>query len=146
MQAGMWNRASSQGLGPRLVLLAIVVLGSTVIASVVGVLLFSTGFKTLLVALAACLVSSLLAHVAGEYPKGDELVMARMAVQMVVRGALPFLVAVWGIYFVDPPFEKSLVFYMILFYLVGMVADVQLSLARKSDRGCGSPGINPNLN
>jgi len=71
-----------------------------------------------------------LAHVAGEYPKGDPFIAARMAVQIVVRTALPFLVAVWGLNFADPPLEKSLVLYMILFYLVGLVAEVQLSLSR----------------
>ena len=130
MQTGMLNRVASKGIGSRLALLAIIVAGVGVVAALVGTLLFQADWKTAAIALAACLVSTLLAHVAGEYPKGDELIMARMAVQMVVRSALPFLVAVWGIYFVDPPFEKSLVFYMILFYLVGLVVDVQLSLAR----------------
>ena len=130
MQTGMLNRVASKGIGYRLVVLAIVVAGVGVVAGLVGTSFFQADWKTAAIALAACLVSTLLAHVAGEYPEGDELIMARMAVQMVVRSALPFLVAVWGIYFADPPFEKSLVFYMILFYLVGLVVDVQLSLAR----------------
>lgn len=130
MQTGMLNWLASKGIGYRLALLATVVAGVGVVAALVGVSFFQTDWKTAAIALAACLVSTLLAHVAGEYPEGDELIMARMAVQMVVRSALPFLVAVWGIYFADPPFEKSLVFYMILFYLVGLVVDVQLSLAR----------------
>ena len=124
------KRLASRGIGFRLALLAIVVVFAAVVFTSIGTLLFQTDLKTPAIALVACLVSALLAHVAGEYPKGDELVMARMAMQMVVRSALPFLVAVWGIYFADPPLEKSLVFYMILFYLVGLVADVQLSLAR----------------
>jgi hypothetical protein len=53
-----------------------------------------------------------------------------MALQIVARTLLPFVVAVWGLYFAEPPLEKSLVLYMILFYLVGLVADVQLSLGR----------------
>lgn len=130
MQAGWLNRVASKGLGFRLCLLAIIVSVVAIVVILVGALLFQADLKCGLVALVACLLSTLLAHVAGVYPKGDELIMARMAVQMVVRSALPFLVAVWGIYFADPPFEKSLVFYMILFYLVGLVADVQLSLAR----------------
>jgi len=130
MQTGYWKRVSSQGLGPRLLLLAMVVLAVGVPVAAVGVLLLGTSLKAAVVALVACLVSALLAHVAGEYPQGDMLIMARMAVQMVVRTALPFLVAVRGFYFVEPPFEKSLVFYMILFYMVGLVAEVQLSLAR----------------
>jgi hypothetical protein len=126
----MLNRVASNGLGYRLVLLAIVVVGAGVVASLVGTFLFQADIKTAVIALLACLVSALLAHVAGEFPKGDELMMARMAMQMAVRSVLPFGVAVWGIYFAEPPLEKSLVFYMILFYLAGLVTDVQLNLAR----------------
>ena len=129
MQTGMLNRLASKGIGYRLAVLAIVVAGVGVVAGAVGTSFFQADWKAAAVALAACLVSTLLAHVAGEYPEGDELIMARMAVQMVVRSALPFLVAVWGIYFADRPYEKSFVFYLILFYLVGLVVDVQLSLA-----------------
>ena len=124
------DRDAFKSLGSRLVLLALIVLVTALIVSLIGIFVFQTGWKPAVVALIACLVSTLLAHVAGQYPEGDHLIMARMAVQMVVRSAVPFVVAVWGIYFADPPFEKSLVFYMILLYLVGLVADVQLSLAR----------------
>lgn len=135
MQTGWLNRVASRGLGFRLCLLAIVVAVIAAVVVLIGTLLFQADLKSGLVALVACLLSALLAHVAGVYPEGDELMMARMAVQMVVRSAIPFLVAVWGIYFADPPFEKSLVFYMILFYLVGLVVDVQLSLARLKVEG-----------
>jgi hypothetical protein len=126
----MLNRLASKGIGSRLGLLAVIVLGTGIVATMVGTMLFQADWRTGAIALVACLVSALFAHVAGEYPKGDELITARMTLQMVVRSALPFIVAVWGIYFSEPPLEKSLVFYMILFYLVGLVADVQLSLAR----------------
>ena len=130
MQTGMLNRLASKDIGFRLAVLAIIILGVGVVATMLGMALFHTDLKTAAIALIACLVSALFAHVAGEYPKGDELITARMTLQMVVRSVLPFAVAVWGIYFSEPPLEKSLVFYMILFYLVGLVAEVQLSLAR----------------
>jgi hypothetical protein len=130
MQTGMLDRLAAKGIVSRLVCLAIFVTGFAIVAALVGTLLFQADLKTSAIAWVACLLSALAAHVAGEFPKGDELIMARMAMQMAVRSAPPFLVAVWGIYFVEPPLEKSLVFYMILFYLVGLVADVQLSLAR----------------
>ena len=126
----MWKRLRLDSLVPRLILLGLIVLVAGLVVSAIGAGLFRTGYKTPMIALVTCLISSMLAHVASEYPKGGLLVMARMAVQMVVRSALPFVVAVWGIYFALPPLEKSLVFYMILFYLVGLVVDVQLSLAR----------------
>jgi hypothetical protein len=130
MQTGMLNRLASKDIGFRLALLALIVFMFGVIAMLVGITVFQSDLKTAAIALIACLVSALFAHVAGEYPKGDELITARMTLQMVVRTALPFAVAVWGIYFSEPPLEKSLVFYMILFYLVGLVVEVQLSLAR----------------
>ncbi len=126
----MWNRLGLDRLVPRLVLLGLIVSVFGLIAMVIGTMVFKTDTKTGLIALVTCLISSVLAHIASEYPKGDLLVMARMAVQIVVRTILPFVVAVWGIYFAQPPLEKSLVFYMILFYMVGLVVDVQLSLTR----------------
>ena len=114
----------------RLAVLALVMLAVAGVAVLVGSLFFNTGTQTALIALVVCLVSTLLAHVAGEYPKGDLYIAARMAVQIVVRTALPFLVAIWGLNFAEPPLEKSLVSYIILFYLVGLVAEVQLSLIR----------------
>lgn len=135
MQATVNNTAENKlrrpkGLTLRLVVLALVMLAIAGVATLVGSLFFSTGTQTALIALVACLVSALLAHVAGEYPKGDPFIAARMAVQIVVRTALPFLVAVWGLYFAEPPLDKSLVLYMILFYLIGLVVEVQLSLNR----------------
>jgi len=130
MESGVLSRLASRDIGFRLMLLALIVFGAGVVATFLGVIGFQTGLKTPAIALVACLVSALMAHVAGEYPRGDELIAARMALQMVVRSALPFMIVVWGIYFSEPPLEKSLVFYMILFYLIGLIAEVQLSLAR----------------
>jgi len=97
MQAAMENSVPSRGLTRRLSLLSAVVLGSAALITLLGVLLFETSFQTAAIALVACLISALLAHVAGEYPKGDEFIAARMAVQVVVRTALPIIVAIWGL-------------------------------------------------
>ncbi|MFT5300021.1 MAG: hypothetical protein ACI87E_000494 [Mariniblastus sp.] len=126
----MFSQIATKNLGSRLVVLGLIVLVVSVLIALVGTLLFQTDIRCASIAVITCLVASLLAHVAGEYPKGNELIVARMAIQMVVRSALPFVVAVWGIYFCDPPLGKSLVFYMIVFYLVGLIAEVQLSLSR----------------
>ena len=135
MQAGMLKQLASKGIALRLAVLAIIVVCAAALFTAIGTFLFQADPRTAAIALAACLVSALLAHVAGEYPQGDELIMARMAMQMAVRSVLPFAVAVWGIYFAEPPLEKSLVFYMILFYLVGLTADVQLGLAKLKAAG-----------
>ena len=81
MQAAMENSVPTRGLTLRLSLLSAVVLGSAVLITLVGVMMFDTSYQTAAIALVACLISALLAHVAGEYPRGDEFMMARMAVQ-----------------------------------------------------------------
>jgi hypothetical protein len=124
------NDKTALSLPIRLVVVAVVMLLAGAIAAVIGVLLFQTSLTSVLVALIACLAATLLAHVAGEYPRGDVYFAARLAIQLVVRAGIPFVVAVCGLYFVKPPLETNLVFYMILFYLVGLLTDVPLNLAR----------------
>ena len=126
----MSDRVSTLSLPKRLTILATVLLVCAAVIGCLGVLVFGSSLQIVLIAFVPCLVGALLAHVAGEYPKGDLYIMARMAVQIVVRTLPPFVVAVWALYFAQPPLEKSLVFYMILFYLIGLVMDVQMSLAR----------------
>lgn len=126
----MGERVSTLSLASRLAILALALTACAAVAGFVGVWMLGGSLQILLFAFLPCLVGALLAHVAGEYPKGDLYIMARMAVQIVVRTLPPFVVAVWALYFVEPPLDKSLVFYMILFYLVGLVMDVQMSLAR----------------
>ena len=121
---------ASKGLVTRLGYLAVIVSVVAVVAALTGTLLFDADIKTAAIAWLVCLVSALAAHASSEYPKGNEFIQARMAIQMLLRTGLPMLVAIWGIYFALPPLEKSLVFYMILFYLVGLVVDVQLNISR----------------
>lgn len=114
----------------RLWLLSIAMLLSGVVLIGFGVFVFGTSLKTGVLALMVCWVSSALAHVGGEYPKGDYNFAARMAIQMVVRTLPPFGFALWGVKFANPPLETSLVFYILSFYLIGLVADVQLHVQR----------------
>ena len=119
----------------------------TVVEFLAGVVVISGGWflgadvNTGFLALAVCLVSTLAAHVASEYPRGHELLLARMAMQMAIRVSVPGLVAVWGIYLRDPPLDLSLVFYIICFYFVGMVADVQVALKKLGSDGAGEDEI-----
>jgi uncharacterized membrane protein len=130
MQVAVDNSVQTKSLSFRLMILSAIMVATAVLVIAVGTLLAGTSIQVALIAFVACFVSALLAHVAGEYPKGELYIQARMALQIVARTLLPFVVAVWGLYFAEPPLEKSLVLYMILFYLVGLVADVQLSLGR----------------
>ena len=46
-------------------------------------------------ALVACVISSLVAHLLGEYPSGEEKFMARLGGGMVARTSLPFLFVIY---------------------------------------------------
>ena len=81
-------------------------------------------------ALAVCVISSLVAHVAGEYPSGDENFAARLALSMAVRTGLPFLAVIVVKASPEIPFESGFVLLVILFYCVGLVVDVSLHSAR----------------
>jgi hypothetical protein len=136
----MLQQLALQSMFVRLLFLAIVEALAAVVVISVGWFLeadINTGF----LAFGVCLVSTLAAHVASEYPRGHELLLARMAIQMAIRVSIPGLVAVWGIYLRNPPLDMSLVFYIICFYFVGMVADVQVSLKKLGSAGAGEDEI-----
>ncbi|MCP4095072.1 MAG: hypothetical protein GY880_11925 [Planctomycetaceae bacterium] len=130
----MFQQLALQSIFVRLIFLTVVELLAGVVAISVCWFLEINVFTGFL-ALGVCLVSTLAAHVASEYPRGHELLMARMAMQMAIRVSIPGLVAVWGIYLKDPPLDLSLVFYIIFFYFVGMIADVQVALKKLGPDG-----------
>jgi len=130
----MFQQLALQSIFVRLIFLTVVELLAGVVAISVCWFLEINVFTGLL-ALGVCLVSTLAAHVASEYPRGHELLMARMAMQMAIRVSIPGLIAVWGIYLKDPPLDLSLVFYIIFFYFVGMIADVQVALKKLGPDG-----------
>ena len=110
-------------------LFAIMSLAGLVIIAL-GVFAFGTSLFEALLGWGVCTVAALLAHLGGEFPRGDFNFAARMAIQMVVRTVPPFLVALWGVNFAEPPLETSLVFYILSFYLIGLIVDVQLHVWR----------------
>ncbi len=110
------------------ILVLVVVVG--VLALLVGHFLFGTGLQVGLLAILVCSISAALAHGLSEYPRGDEYALLRIFIGMSVRTAPPFLLALWGLYFSEPPLEKSLVLYIILLYLVGLFTDVILNVSR----------------
>ena len=114
----------------RMMLLAGVMFVAGLVIVGIAAGLFSASLTNGLIAWLVCTISALAAHVGGEYPKGDYNFAARMAIQMVVRTVLPFGVAIWGVKFAEPPLETSLVFYILSFYLIGTLTDVQLHVRR----------------
>ena len=117
-------------LSSRLMLLFVVMLATGFLVVGLGVGLFGTGVLEALLGWAVCTIAAMLAHIGGEFPRGDFNFAARMAIQMVVRTVPPFLVALWGVNFAEPPLETSLVFYILSFYLIGLLVDVQLHVWR----------------
>ena len=129
-------------MGLRLLILSLTLLVTGILIIGLGVLVFGAQIQTGLLGWFVCTIAALLAHVGGEYPRGDFNFAARMAIQMAVRTLPPFLIALWGINFVEPPLETSLVFYILSFYLIGLVVDVQLHVLRLKMSIAASSRIN----
>lgn len=113
--------------------LALIVLLFAVVGGVVSLVVLGFGLaepRILWLAFGTCVISSLVAHVLGEYPSGDDKFMARLGGGMFVRTGLPFLVVIFPQLTSLEPINGSLVKLVILFYFVGLVADVSLHVLR----------------
>ncbi len=128
-QAKIWN-SQTTGLVRRLVLLGAGMLLFGLIAILIAVYFQVAQLETAILALAVCVISSQLAHIAGEYPSGDDYFMARLASSISVRTGIPLLAVVLVKLSPRIPFEPAFVFLVILFYSVGLFADVALHVAR----------------
>jgi hypothetical protein len=124
------DRKALRRLTSSLALLALILATVGIAVLLVGTSIFGSSVPVVLLAWSICFLSTLLAHVAGQHPQGDSYFAARMALQLVVRTVPPFVVTVWALHFAAPPLERGLVFYMILFYLIGLIADVRLTIGR----------------
>jgi hypothetical protein len=115
--------------------LTIVALGMCAVGTVAipaGVALGWLDITSGIGALTLCLVSTLLGHLAGEYPQGDDFFMVRMAGSMFVRTAIPLIVCVVAKLNQVIPEGSGFVFFVLLFYLVGLIIDVSLHGSRLS--------------
>jgi hypothetical protein len=121
---------SSLGLRNRLLILAIGLLLFGAATILVADRLFDVNLMMAILALSVCVISSLLAHIVGEYPKGDDYFAARLAGSMAARTAPPFLLVIIAKLRPEIPFESGFVFFIILFYLVGLIADVGMHVVR----------------
>lgn len=124
------NGLGSLGLLPRLGVIAsaLVVVGLVAIPAAIHFQMLSMlmAFGAWLV----CVISSLAAHVFGEYPKGDENFMARLAGSMGVRTGPPFLAVILVKALPSLTFKPGFVLLIVLFYLVGLLVDVFLTVRR----------------
>lgn len=128
-QAKTWKWQTT-GMATRLLILAAVML-------VVGALTISAAvhfqvveLEAAVLALIVCVISSQLAHIVGEYPSGDDYFMARLAASISVRTGIPLFAVVFVKLSPKIPFEPAFVFFIVLFYLVGLFVDVALHVLR----------------
>lgn len=113
-------------LGFRLVMLSSALLAVGVVAIALSVQLGGVSFSMALLAFVVCAVSTLLAHVAGEYPAGDDNFAARLALSMAVRTGPPFLLVILMKLNSELPLPPGFVVLIVLFYIVGLAVDVSL--------------------
>lgn len=114
----------------RLALIAAVMLVVGGGLATVGVQLGWVSIPAVFSGLAVCLTASVLAHLAGEFPRGDALFMARLALSMAVRTGLPFLFVLIVKLTELVPFGIGFVVYIVTFYLLGLVLDILLTVQR----------------
>ena len=124
------TRSNASRLPWRLCVLCSILLLAGLVLIPVGVFLFGSSVQVALLAWLVCSLSAVFAHFGSEFPRGDMNFAARLAIQMVVRTVPPFALAIWGVKFAMPPLETSLVFYILAFYLAGLIADIQLQLGQ----------------
>lgn len=121
---------------------AIAITGLVALAGVLSVVtghyLFGTDWQVGWLATGVCALASGAAHLAGGFPQGEAFALARLFSGLAVRTVPPMLLALWGRKIAEPPLEKSLVLFIILLYLVGLLADVWLNVWRIKRSGVGN--------
>lgn len=90
--------------------------------------LLGVGVSWTLLSWAICGLAALLALVASCFPRGVEFAMLRLAGGVVCRTVLPMGLVLWGFKLREPPVGPADVLVLVLFYLVGLVADSVLSV------------------
>lgn len=85
-------------------------------------------FRFLLAICLVVLVSMLAASVVSEYPRGDDYLMMRMGFATFCRTGLPLLVVMIVARYSDPTFASETFGFLVLFYAVGLVTNIRLSL------------------
>lgn len=119
----------------RLMLMSAILLVVGVVSIGLAVQFELVSFQMAALAFLVCGISSLLAHVAGEYPSGDDNFAARLALSMAVRTGPPFLLVILLKINSDSPLPKGFVVLIVLFYIVGLSVDVSMQSLRLNRAG-----------
>lgn len=120
----------SLGLLKRLMILTVVhlLVGSV---AILGAVQFEfVSFSMAMMAFGVCVISSLVAHLTGEYPTGEDYFMTRLVLSMMARSGLPFLAVIVVKTSARFEFSPGFVFLVILFYVVGLFVDILMQVAR----------------
>ena len=74
---------------------------------------------------AACLAGALLGHVGSVYPRGDAYIVSRLYLSMAARAGFPLALLVICKTSFESLFSQGMVYFVILFYLVGLLTDLK---------------------
>ncbi len=98
----------------------------------------NVSFAAVNLAFVVCVLGALLGHVLSEYPKGNEFILTRLLASMFVRAGLPLAAVVFVKLFLNSIFDPGFVYLVVLFYLVGLISEAVLSVARLKLSGIGN--------
>jgi len=100
---------------------------------VFGVTLFVRDMSTAMVALIAagvCCVAAVAGHFLSIYPKGDVFRLARLYQSMAIRIGIPVLFLFLCRALFTEQFDRGMVYFVLLFYLVGVLTEVLVQVRR----------------
>ena len=117
---------------------SLLVIFVAVFVSVIGlVAVFGNGTMVLAASLSAvvCLAGAVGGHFLAIYPRGEVYMATRLYASMAARMGLPFLLLfVCKVRFTDL-FSQGMVYFVILFYLVGLVVDLTIRMRLLREAG-----------
>lgn len=102
----------------------------TMLVPLVVLIVMEKSLVALMLAFAVCFLTAVLAHVFSEIPPGDEFLLARFGLSSLVRTGPPMVLVFIVKKVSEPTFEGGLIYYIVLFYLVGLSVDVVLNYWR----------------
>ena len=126
------NKAETNGpLAARLTRICLVFAAVALLVS--GMVWSVWGLEAALVALVsaiACGTGAVLAHICSELPRGDMFIMIRLMSSSMVRVGVPLILLVVAKLAFPEHFARGMVYFVILFYVVGLLTDLQLQIKR----------------
>ena len=100
----------------------------------------ATGLAALVASLICCL-AAVAATYLSVYPQGDHFRLIRLYTASAVRIALPVILLFICRAILPELFAKGMVYFVVLFYLVGLLTDLMLQLKRIKQLYPGTPGV-----